>query len=109
VRREKQLIDGGGKPATRRWPEGREHPCPDEGKISLMEVVASPQQKVPWLKPLVEGCAHSCFAMTEPASRVRPWPSSWRRWGTAAHAAKFGRQWIELMQMNARRSLRLHQ
>jgi acyl-CoA dehydrogenase len=40
--------------------------APDEGNIHLMSIVASPEQKERWLKPLVEGRTRSCFAMTEP-------------------------------------------
>lgn len=40
--------------------------APDEGNIHLMEAVASPEQKVRWLQPQVQGHIRSCFAMTEP-------------------------------------------
>lgn len=40
--------------------------APDEGNIHLLEAVASPAQKLRWLKPMVEGRTRSCFAMTEP-------------------------------------------
>lgn len=40
--------------------------APDEGNIHLMEVVATPAQKVRWLRAQVEGRTRSCFAMTEP-------------------------------------------
>ncbi|MCY1392803.1 (R)-benzylsuccinyl-CoA dehydrogenase [compost metagenome] len=40
--------------------------APDEGNIHLMEVVATPEQKERWLRPLVQGHIRSCFAMTEP-------------------------------------------
>ena len=41
--------------------------APDEGNIHLMDVVATEAQKDRWLRPLVQGHARSCFAMTEPA------------------------------------------
>lgn len=41
--------------------------APDEGNVHLMEVVATEEQKVRWLRPLVEGQMRSCFCMTEPA------------------------------------------
>ncbi|WP_084310675.1 acyl-CoA dehydrogenase family protein [Pseudomonas jinjuensis] len=40
--------------------------APDEGNIHLLEVVASPEQKDRWLRPMVQGHIRSCFAMTEP-------------------------------------------
>ena len=40
--------------------------APDEGNMHLMEVVATPQQKERWLKPLAAGDIRSCFCMTEP-------------------------------------------
>ncbi|EIT70937.1 MULTISPECIES: acyl-CoA dehydrogenase family protein [Hydrocarboniphaga] len=49
--------------------------APDEGNIHLMEVVATHAQKERWLKPLVEGRARSCFAMTEPAPGAGADPS----------------------------------
>jgi acyl-CoA dehydrogenase len=49
--------------------------APDEGNIHLMEIVATPAQKVRWLKPLVEGHTRSCFCMTEPAPGAGSDPS----------------------------------
>lgn len=49
--------------------------APDEGNIHLMEVVASEEQKVRWLKPLVQGHIRSCFAMTEPSPGAGADPS----------------------------------
>ena len=49
--------------------------APDEGNIHLMEVVANPEQKERWLKPLVQGKIRSCFAMTEPAPGAGADPS----------------------------------
>ncbi len=41
--------------------------APDEGNIHLLDAIATPAQRERWLRPLVEGHARSCFAMTEPA------------------------------------------
>jgi acyl-CoA dehydrogenase len=40
--------------------------APDEGNMHLLSVVASPEQKERYLRPLVAGRIRSCFAMTEP-------------------------------------------
>lgn len=39
---------------------------PDEGNIHLLDVVARPDQRTHFLKPLAEGEIRSCFCMTEP-------------------------------------------
>jgi alkylation response protein AidB-like acyl-CoA dehydrogenase len=39
---------------------------PDEGNIHLLDVVARPDQRAHFLKPLAEGRVRSCFCMTEP-------------------------------------------
>jgi acyl-CoA dehydrogenase len=49
--------------------------APDEGNIHLLQEVASAEQKLRWLKPLVEGKIRSCFAMTEPAPGAGADPS----------------------------------
>lgn len=49
--------------------------APDEGNVHLLEVVASPAQKERWLRPLAQGHARSCFAMTEPAPGAGSDPS----------------------------------
>jgi acyl-CoA dehydrogenase len=41
--------------------------APDEGNIHLLDVVASADQRERYLRPLAEGRARSCFAMTEPS------------------------------------------
>src|SRR4029079_16513135 len=39
---------------------------PDEGNIHLLDVVARPDQRAHFLKPLAEGKVRSWFCMTEP-------------------------------------------
>ena len=41
--------------------------APDEGNIHLLDVIANPQQRERYLKPLATGEGRSCFCMTEPA------------------------------------------
>ena len=41
--------------------------APDEGNMHLLAHHASQEQRERYLRPLVEGTIHSCFAMTEPA------------------------------------------
>ncbi len=41
--------------------------APDEGNIHLLDVVARPDQRERYLKPLATGEVRSCFCMTEPA------------------------------------------
>lgn len=40
--------------------------APDEGNMHLLDVVARPDQRQHFLKPLATGVHRSCFAMTEP-------------------------------------------
>ena len=40
--------------------------APDEGNMHLMEVVARPEHKERWLRPLAAGEIRSCFCMPEP-------------------------------------------
>jgi len=44
--------------------------APDEGNMHLLHLFATDAQREQWLRPLVEGKIHSCFAMTEPAPGV---------------------------------------
>ena len=50
--------------------------APDEGNIHLLEVVATPEQKERWLRPLASGDIRSCFCMTEPAPGAGSDPSA---------------------------------
>ncbi len=52
--------------------------APDEGNIHLLEVVASPEQRQRWLRPLVQGSMRSCFCMTEPPPGAGADPSMLR-------------------------------
>jgi acyl-CoA dehydrogenase len=63
--------------------------APDEGNMHLLELVATEQQKERYLRPLVEGQTHSCFAMTEPAPGAGSDPSMLR---TSARRARGG--WV---------------
>ena len=49
--------------------------APDEGNSHLLDVVATPAQKVRWLLPQIAGKIRSCFAMTEPAPGAGADPS----------------------------------
>lgn len=42
------------------------HCMPGEGDHHMLEMIANPDQKTRWLKPLLEGTQRSTFAMTEP-------------------------------------------
>ena len=63
--------------------------APDEGNMHLLEIVATPEQKERYLRPLAAGAVRSCFAMTEPApgagsdpaalaTRAERVPGGWR-------------------------------
>lgn len=41
--------------------------APDEGNIHLLDVIARPDQRARYLRPLATAAVRSCFCMTEPA------------------------------------------
>ncbi|HEY0158326.1 MAG TPA: acyl-CoA dehydrogenase family protein [Thermoanaerobaculia bacterium] len=79
--------------------------APDEGNMHLLAHHANDEQRERYLRPLIEGKIHSCFAMTEPAPgagsdptmlRTRAtrvdggWEITGRKWfATAAEGAAF--------------------
>ena len=63
--------------------------APDEANIHLLEVVATPEQKERWLRPLASGDIRSCFCMTEPAPGAGSDPSALN-----TTAVKDGNHWV---------------
>jgi alkylation response protein AidB-like acyl-CoA dehydrogenase len=49
--------------------------APDEGNMHMLELIATPEQKERFLRPLAAGATRSCFAMTEPAPGAGADPS----------------------------------
>jgi acyl-CoA dehydrogenase len=62
--------------------------APDEGNMHTLLHFATPEQKEKYLRPLVEGYARSCFAMTEPEVAGRD-PS-----GIRTTAVQDGDEWV---------------
>jgi alkylation response protein AidB-like acyl-CoA dehydrogenase len=52
--------------------------APDEGSMHLLEVIATPEQRERYLRPLATGEVRSCFCMTEPAPGAGSDPSQMR-------------------------------
>ena len=69
---------------------------PDEGNIHLLDVVARPDQREHFLKPLAAGHMRSCFCMTEPGRRgLRPRRCSRPRRGQDGNEWVInGRKWL---------------
>jgi acyl-CoA dehydrogenase len=63
--------------------------APDEGNINLLAEVATPEQRLRYLHPLVRGDFRSCFAMTEPLPGAGSDPAALR---TTARRADGG--WV---------------
>lgn len=63
--------------------------APDEGNMHLLELVASHEQQVQYLRPLVEGRIRSCFSMTEPPPGAGADPSMLR-----THAERRDGGWV---------------
>lgn len=49
--------------------------APDEGNIHLLDVIARPEQRERYLRPLATGVSRSCFCMTEPGTGAGSDPS----------------------------------
>jgi acyl-CoA dehydrogenase len=70
--------------------------APDEGNMHLLEVVARPDQKERWLRPLAAGEIRSCFGMTEPDPGAGSDPGMLQTTATAdgEHFLINGRKWF---------------
>lgn len=63
--------------------------APDDGNMIVLEKVATEEQKVRWLDPIVRGDVRSAFAMTEPAPGAGSDPSMMK-----TTARREGDRWI---------------
>jgi acyl-CoA dehydrogenase len=63
--------------------------APDEGNMHLLHLIATPEQKQRYLRPLAEGAIRSCFAMTEPAPGAGSDPAL-----LTTRAEKRGDRWV---------------
>ena len=63
--------------------------APDDGNMSVLEKVATAEQKARWLQPIVDGEVASAFAMTEPAPGGGSDPSMIR-----TSATRDGDDWV---------------
>lgn len=63
--------------------------APDEGNIHLLDVIANPQQRDRYLKPLATGEGRSCFCMTEPAPGAGSDPGQMQ-----TTARRVGNEWV---------------
>ncbi len=63
--------------------------APDEGNIHLLDVIANPEQRERYLKPLATGEGRSCFCMTEPAPGAGSDPGQMQ-----TTARRVGNEWV---------------
>ena len=63
--------------------------APDDGNMILLNKVATEAQKERWLQPIIDGKAHSTFAMTEPAPGAGSDPGA-----MLTRAEKTGDTWV---------------
>jgi alkylation response protein AidB-like acyl-CoA dehydrogenase len=63
--------------------------APDEGNIHLLDVIANPEQRQRYLKPLATGAARSCFCMTEPSPGAGSDPGQMQ-----TTARRDGNEWV---------------
>lgn len=63
--------------------------APDEGNMSMLEQIATDEQKERFLRPLASGHTRSCFGMTEPHPGVGSDPSA-----LASTAVLEGEEWV---------------
>jgi acyl-CoA dehydrogenase len=63
--------------------------APDDGNMTVLSKLATPDQKRRWLMPIVEGKVRSAFAMTEPAPGAGSDPGLMR-----TRAEKRGERWL---------------
>ncbi|MGB3446917.1 MAG: acyl-CoA dehydrogenase family protein [Xanthobacteraceae bacterium] len=63
--------------------------APDEGNIHMLDVIANPEQRQRYLKPLATGVVRSCFCMTEPAPGAGSDPGQMQ-----TTARRDGNEWV---------------
>ncbi len=63
--------------------------APDDGNMLVLEKVATEEQKQRWLQPIIDGEAHSAFAMTEPPPGAGSDPSLMK-----TTAVRSGNNWV---------------
>ncbi len=69
--------------------------APDDGNISVMAQIGTPEQQDWWMQPIIEGAVRSAFAMTEPAPGGGSDPSMIRTTATRTDSGYVlhGRKW----------------
>lgn len=63
--------------------------APDEGNIHLLDVIANPEQRERFLRPLATGVGRSCFCMTEPSPGAGSDPGQMQ-----TTARRDGNEWV---------------